>query len=329
MKRWLAFLETKEQDDLLVKWGGEWDFLGDWLWPGESGNVNGTRPETQFFNNCYWVYALQTTAKIAAILGDEADSKAYAVRADQVRVALRKKFYRPATTDYATGDQQYLAVALLANVPTDSERPKVAARLQDEILVHRGGHIYAGITGGALLFRELLDDGRADLIYPMVEKEDFPGWGHFLKQGHTTFPEEWSGGGSQLHSSYLFVGAWFIEGLVGITQQPGAAGYQRFVLRPLVSATPELQHVSGSYDTLYGTIRCAWRREGDHLFLNATVPPNSRATLYLPTADPNSITESGAPLSHAKGVKRLKPAPNKAVLDLQPGTYEFETNWKG
>ena len=34
MKRWLEFLETKAKNNLLVRWGGEWDFLGDWLWPG-------------------------------------------------------------------------------------------------------------------------------------------------------------------------------------------------------------------------------------------------------------------------------------------------------
>ena len=59
--RWLAFLESKSSGDMLVRWGGEWDFLGDWLWPGAKG-VNGDTPETLFFNNCYWIYNLQTAA---------------------------------------------------------------------------------------------------------------------------------------------------------------------------------------------------------------------------------------------------------------------------
>ncbi|SPE58887.1 Alpha-L-rhamnosidase protein (fragment) [Verrucomicrobia bacterium] len=49
MRRWLAFLETKAEKDMLVRWGGKWDFLGDWLWPGASG-VNGDTRETLFFN---------------------------------------------------------------------------------------------------------------------------------------------------------------------------------------------------------------------------------------------------------------------------------------
>lgn len=34
IERWLTFLETKAKGNLLRRWGGRWDFLGDWLWPG-------------------------------------------------------------------------------------------------------------------------------------------------------------------------------------------------------------------------------------------------------------------------------------------------------
>jgi alpha-L-rhamnosidase len=50
IERWLGFLETKTKNDLLRRYGGEWDFLGDWLWPGAKG-VNGDTRETLFFNN--------------------------------------------------------------------------------------------------------------------------------------------------------------------------------------------------------------------------------------------------------------------------------------
>ena len=68
IQRWLAFLETKAKDNILRRWGGEWDFLGDWLWPGAKG-VNGDTRETLFYNNCYWIFNLQTAAKIADVIG--------------------------------------------------------------------------------------------------------------------------------------------------------------------------------------------------------------------------------------------------------------------
>jgi len=50
MQQWLDFLETKAKDDLLVRWGGEWDFLATALARGQ-GRVNGDTVETLFFNN--------------------------------------------------------------------------------------------------------------------------------------------------------------------------------------------------------------------------------------------------------------------------------------
>ena len=321
MQRFLAFLDTKSKGDLLVKWGGEWDFLGDWLWPDAPNGVNGTFPETQFLNTSYWVYALGTASKIADIIGDHGSAEAYRKRANEIRLAVHARFFRPATHDYANGDQAYQAVALLANIPPPAERAAVAKRLEEEILVHRSGHIHAGITGGALLTRELLDSNRADLLNAMATKDDYPSWGHFLKTGHTTFPEDWSSTLSQLHSSYLFIGAWFIEGVLGITQAPGAAGYQKFSLRPLVGS---LAYASGTYQTLHGTIRCAWRRDGDHLVLAATVPPNCEGTLYLPISDASSILEGGKPVAKALGMKRVRTENGSAVLELESGTYDFK-----
>ena len=63
VQRWLTFLDTKADSDILRRWGGQWDFLGDWLWPGAEG-VNGDTRETLFFNNCYWIHNLTTAAGI-------------------------------------------------------------------------------------------------------------------------------------------------------------------------------------------------------------------------------------------------------------------------
>jgi len=316
MRRWLAFMETHAKDDILVRWGGDWDFLGDWLWPGEGGHVNGDTPETLCFNNCYWVYALRTAAKIAATIGETDAATKYGQRAEKVAKAVHARFFRPATHDYANGDQPYLAMALLADVPPSSERPAVWKRLEEEILAHRTGHIHAGITGGAVLTRALLDGGRADLMYPMAIKDDFPSWGELVSKGFTTMPEEWSGGGSGLHSSYLYVGAWFIEGLVGITQPPDAAGYGRFILRPLVDAKPTLDHMAATYETPQGQILVAWTRDEDRLNLTVVVPPNSEAELRLP-GSVGPLTESGRPDRTATKDGRL-------TVKLAAGTYRFQ-----
>jgi alpha-L-rhamnosidase len=333
IQRWLGFLETKATNDLLARWGGEWDFLGDWLWPGANG-VNGDLPETLFLNNCYWIYNLDRAARMAGLVADTSSAAAWRKRADQVRAAVHKKFFNPADNSYVKGSQAYLAMALYVDLPPQDLRAAVWKRLEDEILVRRQGHIYAGITGGAFLLRTLIDHQRNDLIYAMATQKDYPGWGDMLRRGATTMWEDWEGRQSLLHSSYLYIGAWPIEGLAGIKPTPNVGGFKNFILRPGICGQPELSHARASYDSEYGRIASAWKIKFGRLHFQATVPPNTKATLYLPTTKAESITEGGRPMGKAKGVQtshgvvRVAGGADLAVLYLDPGHYEFETEYR-
>lgn len=281
MKRFLAFEETHAKDDLLVRWGGDWDFLGDWLWPHAQG-VNGDTQETLFLNNAYWSYALHTIAQIAKVLGNHSEAARYEVRSRQVANAVHHRFYNSKDHSYVSGTQQYLAAALLANIPPKGVQPHVWKRLEDEILVKKNGHIDAGITGGALLTRLLLDNHRSDLLYTMAIQKDYPSWGEFRRLGMTTIPEDWESSLSLTHSSYLYIGALFVEGILGIKPNFNGAGYQDFSIAPLIDATPKLDSAEGEMLSPYGQIRCGWKWKGNLCRLTLTVPPNTKGTLILP-----------------------------------------------
>jgi len=296
MQRWLDFLETKAKDDLLVRWGGEWDFLGDWLWPGAKG-VNGDTPETLFFNNGYWIYNIQIAASIAEILGKHDAAVRYRQRADAIRRAVHARFFHPEDNSYANGLPAYLAMALLVGMPPQDLRPAVWKRLEHEILVNHKGHIWAGITGGAFLMKTLLEADRHDLIYEMVRQEDYPGWGDQLRSGATTFWESWedSPGLSYLHSSCLYVGSWFIEGLAGIRPDPDGGGFKHVVIKPAVLADRGLTRVTATYESLYGPIQSAWEVSDETLDLNVTITPNTTGTVIVPAASADDVREQGAP----------------------------------
>lgn len=321
MQRWLAFMDTKATNNILQRWGGDWDFLGDWLWPGASGGNDKTDDEL-FFNNCYWIYSLQRAAQIAAVLGHEDQAAQYRQRATEVRQAVHQAFFHPADNSYVSGQQNYLAVALLADVPPESLRPAVWQRLEHQILVQDQGHIHAGITGGALLFKLLLDHQRSDLIYRMASQTNYPGWGQMLNDGATTFYEDWHYRWSRLHSSYLYIGRWFTEGLAGIGN-PGEAGFQHFTIAPWIAANTSLTNVTAHYDSLYGRIAVHWTRQGDKLELQATVPPNTHATLRLPGVVTGSLTEDGRPPEQSPGIRAVAHEAGKVVAQLDAGHYEF------
>lgn len=324
IERWLAFLETKSRDDMLVRWGGQWDFLGDWLWPGARG-VNGDTQETLFFNNCYWIYNLQTAATIADVLGRKDAAQAWRMRAERVKRAVHAKFYDAEQASYVDGSQAYLAIALLVGLPPERLLPAVWQRLEREILVTRKGHIWAGITGGAFLLKSLLEADRVDLIYEMANKNDYPSWGDMLMRGATTFWESWEDDThSKLHSSYLHIGYLFIPALAGIRPDPGEPGYTSFVVKPAVLAEKGLTWVKGSLETMHGTIASEWRVEGERLHMNVTVPPNTTGRLYVPTKDTKGVREGGRPAAAAIGVKALGAQRGHAVFRLEPGRYVFD-----
>ena len=50
---------------------------------------------------------------------------------------------------------------------------------------------------------------------------------------------------------------------------------------------------------------------------------NTTATVYVPTADARSVTESGAPAATAAGVKFLRMEGGAAVFEVASGDYHF------
>jgi len=323
LERWLAFLETKADGRLLERYGGLWDFLGDWLWP-DAHDVNGDTRETLFFNNCYWIYNLQVGAKIAGIVGRSDLRDAWQQRADRLRQEVHQRFFNPSDASYVNGFQAYLGIALFVHLPPPALRAAVWKRLEHEILVVRRGHIHAGITGGALLFQLLMENGRDDLIYPMVDRVNPPSWGAMLRAGATTFWEAWTPrADSLLHSSFLFVGSWFIHGVLGIQPGPQIAGFARFVVRPGVIDHADLTSAEGHYDSLRGRISVAWRRAEGKFNMDVTLPPNTRARVYLPVQNASSVRESGHDLRHVDGIEAVESNGTSTVVVIGSGQFHF------
>jgi alpha-L-rhamnosidase len=91
IKGWLTFLDSHVENNLLNRYGGRWDFLGDWLWPGaNAAGMNNYSDENLFFNNCYWVYNLKTAAQIARIIGRETDAEIWSEKAKLASEAIHQ-----------------------------------------------------------------------------------------------------------------------------------------------------------------------------------------------------------------------------------------------
>lgn len=293
IKEWLKFLDTHVEEELLKRYGGQWDFLGDWLWPGAtSQGMNNNSDETVFFNNCYRVYNLRTAAKIANVLGENILANQWAEQAKRSSHAIHVKYYHAEDHNYSDRSMRSLAAALYGNVMPPELREKVMNRLANEILVHKNGHIDAGITGGAMLFKVLRDEGRDDLIYSMTSKTTYPSWGLMRESGATTIWEMWEkdlSGHSLLHSSYLYPGAWYIDGILGIKKKD--PGFRTIDIRiPRINET-NLEWAKGAFNSPSGLIRTHWWLEDGKRLLEVTVPPNCEATIYFPLEGDDIVSE--------------------------------------
>jgi alpha-L-rhamnosidase len=84
-----------------------------------------------------------------------------------------------------------------------------------------------------------------------------------------------------------------------------------------------MTYAKGYYDSPYGRINSSWKTAGNSLVYTATVPANTKATLYLPAPSASAVTEAGKPAAKAKGIKFLRYADGKAVYELASGSYVF------
>jgi alpha-L-rhamnosidase len=175
-----------------------------------------------------------------------------------------------------------------------------------------------------MLLDLLAQENRPDLAALIMGQETYPGWGFLLKERQvTTWPESWTGWGSQIIQVVATPGAWFYEGFAGIRPDPAQPGFKHFSIHPGI--VDSVDWVKCHYDSPHGRIASNWKRDGDKLTMEVTVPPNTTATVFVPAKDAAGVTESGKPAGEAEGVKFLRMENNAAVYAVGSGTYQFQS----
>ena len=312
MKAYVDYLGTTAKDHL-INWG-----LGDWL----VGSAKASAPPQTDLSTAAYAYQARILSQTAALLGKHDDARRYAALAEQIRDAFNKKNLNPETSWYVSDSQTGQAVPLALGLAPEDLRPRILERLVENITVSRKGHVGAGIVGLLPLFKALMENGRDDLAYLMMTREDFPGWLHMINSGATSIWEAWDGGGSRNHPTLGCVGMWFYQGLAGIRPDPAAPGFKCIIIKPAVVG--DLSWVKCSYPSLRGLIVSNWRREGGKLRLEVDIPPNTTATVYVPAAQSAAVTESGQTAGNAGGVKFLRTEKGAVVYEVGSGKYIFE-----
>ena len=329
-KAWLGFLQSNVSDGLLQPYDTKGGFfLGDWGFPMEPGDPlrgreYGNTLQALLFNNCVYAMNLETVVKIAKVLGKNEDAANYEKQLEELRPKIQSRFFNPEQNVYLDSRQVHLAFPLLVGVTPPELKPKVLANFEKESLETRP-YLYMGSSGLPVLLKFLIEDvERNDILFMALSKNTEPGYGFFLSNGETTWPEFWDNKcPSRIHTCYTGIAAWMIKGLAGIREDPEHPGYQSLVIKP--SPVGDLTFAEASVESLYGAISSRWEKQGGLIRMNVEIPVNSAATVYVPATDVRNVTESGVATSRTAGVTFLKMEGRYAVFQVQSGSYRFES----
>jgi alpha-L-rhamnosidase len=150
--------------------------------------------------------------------------------------AVHEAFYDPVNERYVLDEQSYYLMPLVTGVVPEALRPRMLEKLEECIRITRKGHLDTGMLGTYFLLQYLQEIGRNDLLFEIVNQTTYPGWGHMLEQGATTWWEQWNGHWSQIHSCFTSLDGWFYQGLAGIRPDPSAPGFKKIIIKPAILA---------------------------------------------------------------------------------------------
>jgi len=225
-------------------------------------------------------------------------------------------------------------MALKFELLPDELRAK-AAQYLDEDIAAKKDHLSTGFVGVSYLLPVLTKSGKLDTVYKLFLQDSFPSWLFSVKHGATTIWERWDGWtpdkgfqdpgmNSFNHYSLGSCGEWMFSTLAGIdTDGPG---FKRLAIRPAPPAggSAAITWAKAAYESINGRIATAWKLDGGKLVLDVSVPPNTTATVCVPTKDAAGVKESGKPAAQASGVKTLRTESGAAVFAVGSGVYHFE-----
>ncbi|MFM9441277.1 family 78 glycoside hydrolase catalytic domain [Streptomyces acidiscabies] len=244
-----------------------------------------------------------------------------------------------------------LWVLKLGFYETEAQRRALVGHLADNIrndAAYKAAHpdssrvryaentLSVGFLGVNVLAPVLSDEGRSDLAYALLHQDALPSWLFSVRGGATTVWERWNsysrtdGFGpvsmnSFNHYAYGAIVEWMYAYMAGMARDPAHPGFRRFTLHPHLDPTGRITHVAATHDSPYGEIHSAWTKTGDTLTYEAAVPPNTEATLHLPSLSPDTVREGRTPLSEADGVRFLTHTDGTSSYRLTSGRYRVTT----
>ena len=311
MERWMGYIAKANPNFLRTKAVGP--NYADWLAPDE-------HTPKDLLATSYWALIAGMMVDMARAIDDKEGVERYTALIENIRKAYQAAYVSD-DGEVAGGTQTAYVVTLYMKLAPPALEATMVNKLIADI-ESRGWHLSTGFLGTPFLLFTLADHGRADVAYRLLLNETYPSWGYMLSKGATTWWERWNGDtgdpGMNSYNHYAFgsVMAWVYRSVAGIDTTVLRPGYREIVVHPLLDS--RLSHARGEYDSVYGRIVSDWQsKPGKSFSINLTIPPNTKAKVYLP-AIPN-----GHVIEDKHGIDAT-PQAGSLMVQLGSGSYHLE-----
>ncbi len=323
MKKWVEYMHSRAGDDLL--WTGDQHF-GDWLaFATTRSDYPGATTEKDLIATAYFAYSSRLLSKIAGILGNDQDAKAYAQLSKNIKKAFINEFVTPAGR-LVSHTQTAYSLALAFDLLPEDLIPKAAEYLAED--VKKMGHLTTGFVGTPLLCQTLSEHGYEDLSFMLLNRKEYPSWLYPVTQGATTIWERWDGQkpdgtfqsvgmNSFNHYAYGAIGEWLYNYVAGIQIDIDNPGYKHFILAPHPGGG--LAFARATYKSIYGEITSDWKIENNTLTYDIDIPANTSATVLLPDAKMDKVLMNNSSLNE----NNAEQVNNGVQLKMGSGRYHF------
>lgn len=268
--------------------------FGDWVAPDVT-KMSGWQKRSKWTATASLCNTSALTAKVAEILGEEADASYYRELSGRVADAYCSVFTDGNGRMKEEFQTAYVLPLQFGMFP-DNVREKAADNLAE--LVKKNHYcIGTGFPGTPYILFALADNGHADTAFEMLVNTKCPSWLYEVKSGATTIWERWDGldengvcpigdDGTDRMISYNHyasgaVGAFLYQRIAGI--EATKPGYREFQIKPLVGGG--LTSARGSVITPYGEIISDWKADGETFTIDIQVPVGCTCTLTLPDGE--------------------------------------------
>ena len=314
MKRYVDYLQSKAQNNILSHGLGDWYDLG----PNHPGEAQLT-PKAITATSIYY-YDLKIITKAAELLGFQNDANEYGHLAIQVQQEFLNQFYNRETGVCSTGSQTAFAMPLYTELIPAEDRDMVLQNLVDSIKSNDYA-LTSGDIGYHFLVRVLSENGRSDILFKMNNRSDRPGYGYQLKQGATSLTESWAAL-TDVSNNHMMLGhlmEWFYSGLGGIYQAENSVAYNEIIIAP--KPVGNIKWVKCFYNSVKGIISSDWEIYGNTFLLKIEIPKDATAKIILPEEYQNSAVK----LIDAESQKPMKIKIENGGFKVGSGKYEINS----